>query len=150
MSPSWNYTAFHNDSSHLFRISTLSVTQVSTLQLSGVNSRFFSVIPLSRFSLKMSRFFCVGYFEMEKMRFMHSAQRKVELRRLGNQLPVLGKANSLCKIVKFCMFCLFVKLRHIPGYRSSGKIRIDVLKYNRIDKYLVIRRGTHKTRENYT
>ena len=34
--------------------------------------------------------------------------RKVELRRLGNQLPVLGKATSLCKIVTFCVCCLFV------------------------------------------
>ena len=29
------------------------------------------------------------------MRSMRCAQRQVELRRLGNQLPVLGKANSL-------------------------------------------------------
>ena len=66
------------------------------------------------------------------MRSMRSAQRQVELRRLGNQLPVLGKANSLCKIVKFGVFCLFVKLRvspgrldkDIPGYRSSGKLHV--------------------------
>ena len=69
------------------------------------------------------------------MRSMHSAQRKVGLRRLGNQLPVFGKANSLCKIVKFCVFRLFVQLRlnpgrigprdkDIPGYRNSGKIRV--------------------------
>ena len=48
---------------------------------------------------------------------------------------MLGKANSLSKIVKLCVFCLFVKLRlspgrvegpykDIPGYRSSGKIRV--------------------------
>ena len=67
---------------------------------------------------------------------MHSVQRKVELRRLGNQLPVLGKADSLCKIVKLFVFCLFViKLRLSPGrvgprdkditsYRNSGKIRV--------------------------
>ena len=66
---------------------------------------------------------------------MHSAQHKMELRRLGNQLPVLGKANSLCKIVKFCLCWLFVKLRlspsgvgprdkDIPGYRNSGKIHV--------------------------
>ena len=61
---------------------------------SRVNSRFFSAIPLSRFSLKMSRFL-FAYFELGKMR---SAQRQVELRRLGNQLPVLGKANSLCEV----------------------------------------------------
>ena len=32
---------------------------VSTLPLSGVNSRIFSAILFSRFSLKMFRFFCV-------------------------------------------------------------------------------------------
>ena len=32
------------------------------------------------------------------MRSMRSAQRQVELRRLSNQLPVLGKANSLCEV----------------------------------------------------
>ena len=32
------------------------------------------------------------------MRFMRSAQRQVKLRRLGNQIPMLGKANSLCKV----------------------------------------------------
>ena len=32
------------------------------------------------------------------MRLLCSAQRKVELRRLGNQLPVLGKANALCDV----------------------------------------------------
>ena len=35
---------------------------------------------------------------------MRSAQRQVELRQFGNQLPVLGKANSLCKIVKLRVF----------------------------------------------
>ena len=29
---------------------------------------------------------------------MRSSQRQVELRRLGNQLPVLRKANSLCEV----------------------------------------------------
>ena len=67
---------------------------------------------------------------------MHSAQRKVELRRLGNQLPVLSIANSFCKIVKWCVFGLFVKQRlslgrigtrdkDIPVYRKrSGKIHV--------------------------
>ena len=32
------------------------------------------------------------------MRSMRSAQRQVELRRLGNPFPVLGKANSLCEV----------------------------------------------------
>ena len=69
------------------------------------------------------------------MRSMHYAQHKVELRRLGNQLPELGKANSFCKIVKLSVFCLFVKLRlslgcvgtrdkDIPGYHNRVKIRV--------------------------
>ena len=58
---------------------------------------FFSAIPLSRFSLKMSRFF-FAYFEFEKKPLMCSAQCQVELRRLSNQLPVLCKANSLCDV----------------------------------------------------
>ena len=41
------------------------------------------------------------------MRSMRSAQRQLEIRRLDSQLPVLGKANSLSKIVKLCVFCLF-------------------------------------------
>ena len=57
----------------------------------------------SRFSLKMSRFF--AYFQLEKKRSMRSAQCQVELRRLDNQLPVLGKANSLCKIVCVLPVC---------------------------------------------
>ena len=63
---------------------------------------------------------------------MRSDQRQEELRRLGNQLPVLGKANSLCKIVKVCVFCLFVNMRLSPGraYRARdkdipGKIRVE-------------------------
>ena len=49
------------------------------------------------------------------MRSVRPDRRQVELRRLGNQLSVLGKDNSLCKIVKCCVFCLFVKLRLSPG-----------------------------------
>ena len=103
---------------------------MSTLPLSGVNSRFFSAIPLSRFSLKMSRFF--AYFELGKMHSMRSVQHQVELRRLGNQLPVLGKANSLCKVVKMlCVLPLRLSpgrvgpgINYILGYHSSGKIRL--------------------------
>ena len=62
------------------------------------------------------------------MHSMRSAQRQVELRRLGNQLPLLGKANSLCTIVKCCVFGLFVprraRVKDIPGYRRSGKIGV--------------------------
>ena len=66
------------------------------------------------FPLKRPAFFYT-YFEFEKMRSMRSAQCQVELRRLGNQLPVLCKANSLCTIVKCCVFCLFAKLRLSSG-----------------------------------
>ena len=87
---------------------------MSTLPLSGVNSRFFSAIPLSRFSLKMSRFF--AYFELEKIR---SAQHQVELRRLINQLPECSAKLIIlpCKIVKVCVFCLFILLTSL--YRQS-------------------------------
>ena len=44
------------------------------------------------------------------MRSMRSVQRQVELTQLGNQLPVLGKANSVCKVVTFCEFCRFATL----------------------------------------
>ena len=65
------------------------------------------------------------------MRSMRSAQRQVELRRLVNQLPLLVKAYSVCKVVTFCEFCLFATYsvprdKNMPGagYRSSGKLRV--------------------------
>ena len=54
------------------------------------------------------------------MRSMRSAKRQAELRRLSNQIPVLGKANLLCKIVKLCVFRLFVKLRLSPHCVGPG------------------------------
>ena len=69
---------------------------------------------------------------------MRSAQRQVELRPLGNQLPVLGKANSLRKIVKFGVFCLFVKLRLSPGCVGPGRRREqDIPDYPSSDKISV-------------
>ena len=63
------------------------------------------------------------------MRSMRSAQHKVELRRLGNQLTVLGKANLFCKMV--CVLPVLTysgprraRDKDIPGYCSSGKIRV--------------------------
>ena len=65
------------------------------------------------------------------MRSMRSVQRQVELRRLGNQLSVLGKVNSLIKMVKCCVLCRCdlsgqrrARDNDIPGYRSSDKIRL--------------------------
>ena len=41
------------------------------------------------------------------------------------QVPVLGKDNSFCKIVKLCVFCdLFWAAIDIPDYRNCGKIRV--------------------------
>ena len=56
------------------------------------------------------------------MRSIRSAQRQVELRRLGSQLPVLGKANSFSSdLVRAHVEGPY---KDIPGYRSSGKIRV--------------------------
>ena len=52
------------------------------------------------------------------MHSMRSAQHQVELKRLGNQLPVLDRANSRCK-----MLCS-VRVKDITGYRSSGNIGV--------------------------
>ena len=68
----------------------------------------------------MSRFFC-AYFEVEKLRFMRSAQRQVEHRRLANQLPVLGKANSLCNVgnVSLQPGTSIILKRRIPLFRNT-------------------------------
>ena len=55
------------------------------------------------------------------MRTMRSVQRRVELRRLGNHIPVLVNANSLCKIVK--MLCVLL-LRLSPGRVVPGIMMI--------------------------
>ena len=79
----------------------------------GRKLTLFSTIPLSRLSLKMSRFFVCAYFELAKMHSMRSFQRQVELRRLGNQLPVLGKGNSLFQLVKCCVCLPVLRAREI-------------------------------------
>ena len=96
------YASYRHPSVHSQPMSLIGVNSVNITACWCKLTLFFSAIPLSRFSLKMSRFF--WYFELVKMRRMRSAQRQVELRRLGNQLPVLGKASSLCKILKLCVF----------------------------------------------
>ena len=92
---------------------------MSTVPLSGVNSRFFlAPSRFPAFHLKYPAFF--GVFRVGQNAHSRSFQRQVELRRLGNQLPVLGKANSLFKLVKCCVFCLFVKLRLSPHCVGPG------------------------------
>ena len=65
---------------------------------------------------------------------MRFAQRQMELRRLGNQLPVIGEANALCEVgnlsgyiqrqpVACCVFCPGC-VRPRIHYRSSSKIRV--------------------------
>ena len=111
---------------------------MSTLPLSSVNSRFLAPSRFPAFHLKCPAYF--AYFELEKMRSMRSAQRQVELRRLGNQLSVHGKAHLLCKIVKCCRFCLFwlspgrvgpgIKITRVIVARAKSVWRLDgVLQY---------------------
>ena len=64
----------------------------------GRKLTLFSAIPFFRFSLKMSRFFVYFRDWKNALYHMRSAERQVEVRQLGNQLPVLGKANSLCAV----------------------------------------------------
>ena len=81
----------------------------------GRKLTLFRAIPLSRFSLKMSRFLRVSSWKKCTLCAL--------LRRLGgvgNQLPMLGKGNSFGKFIKFCVFCLFVKLRLCPGCLGPG------------------------------
>ena len=67
----------------------------------GVNITHAFFLAQSRFpafQLKCPAF--LAYFELGKRRSMRSAQRQVELGQLSNQLPVLGKPNSLCEVGK--------------------------------------------------
>ena len=100
----------------------------------GIVFEFYTAQPL----FKCTTF--LAHFQLEKMRSVHSAQCKVELRRLGNQLPVLGKANSICKIVNYCVFCLFVMLRLTPG--RVGPRDKDLLRYHNWQTRVASRRCT--------
>ena len=98
-------------------------------------SLFLAPSRFPAFHLKYPAFLC-GYFELEKMHSMRSAQRQVELRRLGKRLPVLGKANSLCKIVNLCVLaCLFrvgpvLKISRVIVARAKSVYGLDdVLQY---------------------
>ena len=93
---------YSNLVSHLlFVLEMFSICRTKQIRI-GINSTAFgrkltSAIPFSRF---------FGVFRVGKM--MRSFQRPVELGRLGNELPVLGKANPLFKLVKCCAFKLTV------------------------------------------
>ena len=68
------------------------------------------------------------------MHSIRSFQRQVELRRLGNQLPVLGKANSLFKLVSCdCPHCIG------PGIEISRVIVARAKCINRTDVGDVLR-----------
>ena len=102
---------------------------MSTVPLSGVKSRFFSATPLSRFSIKISRFsWRISSWKKCTLDSMRYFQRQVELRRLGNQLPVRGKANSLFKLVKCCVFCIGpgIKISRVIVARAKSMYRTDL------------------------
>ena len=52
---------------------------------------------------------------------MRSAQLQVELRRLVSQLPVLGKANSVCKVVNLKVKSTFCNKIHCTTETSTPK-----------------------------
>ena len=92
--------------------------KISQMTVDGKHSTLF----LTPFRFLAFHLICpafLAFLELEKMRSMRSAQRQVELRRLGNQLQVLGKANSLCKVVKCCVFCLRLSSGRV-GPESAG------------------------------
>ena len=72
------------------------------IAFSGVNSRFLTSSRFPAFHLKYHAFLCISSW---KMRSMRCAQRQLALRGLGKQLPVVRKANSLCKFVKIECVC---------------------------------------------
>ena len=72
----------------------------------GYKFTLFNAIPLSRFSLKMSRFF--GVFRVRKNAPLALFSASSGTQKLGNQLPVVGKAKicsaKLQNVV--CFACL--------------------------------------------
>ena len=100
---------------------------VSTLPLSGVNSRFFSTIPLSRFSLKMSRFF-LGISSWEKYTLCALLSVKWNSDDSATTFQCSAKLIRSAKLKNGVCFGLFVprraRVKDILGYRSSGKIGV--------------------------
>ena len=65
---------------------------------------------------------------------MSSFQRHVELRRLGNQLPMLGKANSYCKIIVKC--CVLPVLS--PGCVSLDKGALQIKQNSKKSRLILV------------
>ena len=99
---------------------------MSILLLSGVNSSIFSATPFCRFSLKMSRFFCISSWKKCALCALLRVKWNSD-----DSVTSFQCSLNLIRSAKLCV-CLFVKLRlslghvgpGIPGYRSSGKIRV--------------------------
>ena len=106
---------------------------MSTIPLSGVNSSFFSAIPLSRFSLKMYRFF-LHIWSWKKCALCTLLSVKSNSDDSATSFLSWAKLIRSAKLLN-CVFCLFVKLRlslgrigtrdkDIPDCRNSGKIHV--------------------------
>ena len=81
----------------------LQMSYVSTLPLSGVNSRFFAPSRFPDFHLK-----CPAFLRVSSWKKCTLCALLRRLGGVGNQLPMLGKGNSFGKFIKLCVFCLFV------------------------------------------
>ena len=118
---------------------------MSTLQLSGVNSRFFSAIPLSRFPafhLKCPAFFlCISSWKKCALCTLLSVKWNSD--DSATSFQCLAKLIRCVIFFNFYVFCLFVKLRlspgrigprdkDIPGYRNSGTIRVASIRCTKV------------------
>ena len=100
---------------------------MSTLPLSGGNSSFFSAIPL---------FFSISNLKKCALYALPSVKWNSD-----DSAASFQCSAKLIRSPKCCVFCLFVKLQlspghvegpdkdMIPGYRSSGKIRVASRRY---------------------
>ena len=108
---------------------------MSTVPFSGVNSRFFSVIPLFHFSIKMSRFF-FGSSSWKKCTLCALLSVKWNSDDSATSFQCSAKLIRSAKLYNYVCFGLFVprrpRVKDIPGYRSSGKIDVDSRRCTRV------------------
>ena len=96
----------------------------------GRKLTLFSTIPLSRFSLKMSRFF-LGISRWKKMHSIRSVQRQMLTHYSDDSATAFQYSAKLIRSAKLSnsvCFGLFVprraRVKDIPDYRSSGNIGV--------------------------
>ena len=106
---------------------------MSTVPLSGVNSRLFSAIPLSRFSLKKSRFFWrISSWKNCNLCALFSVKWNLDDSATSfpcsaKQIPTSNLENVVC--FACLLSCDLVRTarardKDIQGYRSSDKIPV--------------------------